>query len=175
MNDEETATDSVLVLGYGNPGRQDDGLGPAFANAFELLGRPDVAVDSNYQLNVEDAAAAARHGRVLFVDALRRDASGEGDAPFVVKEVQPAREIAFTSHSVSPEAIVALCDECFGTRPEAWTLGIRGYEFHFAEGLTTRARENLEQALEFAGEFIGPRPTSPYLRKEREHGKRKHA
>ena len=49
----------ILVIGYGNPGRLDDGLGPAVASAMEEFNLPGVSVDSNYQLTVEDAASAA--------------------------------------------------------------------------------------------------------------------
>ncbi|HUT26412.1 MAG TPA: hydrogenase maturation protease [Sumerlaeia bacterium] len=158
MKTRESSTGSILILGYGNPGRQDDGLGPAFAESLGSLGRPGVSVDSNYQLNVEDAASVARHDRVLFVDACR-----QGEAPFVISGVSPVREIAFTTHAVSPRAVLALCEDCFGARPEAWVLGIRGYEFGVVEGLTRRARGNLEKALGFVGELIGQW-------KEKEHG-----
>ena len=59
----------VLLIGYGNPAREDDGLGPAAAQAIEKLGIEGVSVDSNYQLTVEDAASAAHHDVVVFVDA----------------------------------------------------------------------------------------------------------
>jgi Ni,Fe-hydrogenase maturation factor len=49
----------VLVLGYGNPGREDDGLGPAFATEISQLGRQNVTVLDNYQLMIEDATAVA--------------------------------------------------------------------------------------------------------------------
>ena len=46
----------VLVIGYGNPGRQDDGLGAAVIERLEALGLEGVTVDADYQLNIEDAA-----------------------------------------------------------------------------------------------------------------------
>src|SRR5450432_1649313 len=49
----------ILVIGYGNPGREDDGLGPAAAAEIERLGRPGVSVRGNYQLVLEDAADVA--------------------------------------------------------------------------------------------------------------------
>ena len=59
----------VLVLGYGNPGRRDDGLGPRLAEELSRMGLPGVDVDSAYQLQAEDAAAVADHDVVVFVDA----------------------------------------------------------------------------------------------------------
>jgi len=45
--------------------------------------------------------------------------------------------------------------ELFDAEPEAWLLGIRGYEFsEFGEQLSERARENLRQALEFVSSAL---------------------
>ena len=56
----------VLVIGYGNPGRMDDGLGPATIDELEKLAIDGVDLDADYQLTVEDAAAVAgpRDGRL---------------------------------------------------------------------------------------------------------------
>ncbi len=89
---------SVLVLGYGNPGRQDDGLGPAAAEAIAQLHVPGVRVEQNYLLNIEDAADAAEHDCVLFVDAAE-----SGPEPYAVRKVVPADGMTFTSHIVKPE------------------------------------------------------------------------
>jgi hydrogenase maturation protease len=133
----------ILVLGYGNPGRQDDGLGPEAADRIEAMGLPDVAVDSDYQLNIEDAATMAGYDMVLFVDA-----SVDAAEPFTLKEIRPASAITFTSHSVSPESVLAICDEHLGAPPKAWVLAIRGYAFEFDGQMTDRAKDNLEKALE---------------------------
>jgi Ni,Fe-hydrogenase maturation factor len=56
--------------------------------------------------------------------------------------------VTFSTHSVPPATVLALARELFAAEPEAWLLGIRGYEFdEFRESLSKRARVNLEQAL----------------------------
>lgn len=132
----------VLVLGFGNPGRQDDGLGPAAAETLKKLGLPWVTVEINYLLNIEDAADAAEHDCVLFLDAAEF-----GPEPFDLREVRPAEEVAFTSHIVKPEVIVAICRKHFGRTPRAWLMAIRGYQFELQEGLTEAAKANLERAI----------------------------
>ena len=140
MNPQRPAR--ILVLGYGNPGRQDDGLGPAAAEAVEQLGLPGVTVEVNYLLNIEDAADAAEHDAVLFLDA-----AATGSEPFAIRTVHPAEEAAFTSHIVKPEVIMAICRKHFDRTPPAWLMAIRGYEFELQEGLTDPARANLDQAI----------------------------
>jgi hydrogenase maturation protease len=135
----------VLVLGYGNPGRLDDGLGPALAAALESDNLPGVTVDSDYQLTVEDADNVARHDVVIFADA----AVG-GAEPFYFRRVLPQAELAFTSHSLEPAGVLALADRLFNATPQGFALGIRGYRFsEFGEELSPRARANLSAALEF--------------------------
>ncbi|MDY7010323.1 MAG: hydrogenase maturation protease [Planctomycetota bacterium] len=140
-----TDTATVLVLGYGNPGRRDDGLGPALAAALEKSAISQVTVDSDYQLMVEDAAAAAEHDVVIFVDA-----SINCDRAFTFKRIEPKAEISFSSHSVSPESVLGLAHKLFGAETKGYILSIRGYEFEdMQESLTEAARANLDAALDF--------------------------
>lgn len=135
----------LLLLGIGNPGRQDDGLGPALADALAARGIPGLEVDADYQLTVEDAAALAECDLVLFADA---DAAGP--EPFSLREVEPRGSLEFSSHGVEPDAVVGLARRLFGRSPKAFIFGIRGYEFGaLAEGLSPRAQENLGRALDF--------------------------
>lgn len=139
-------TCSVLLIGYGNPGRLDDGLGPALAEAVEAMGLPGVTAEADYQLTVEDAAEAAKHDTVIFADA-----SVDGREPFFFRPVRPqAAEWSFSSHSLEPDAVVALAWGMFHARTKAYALGIRGYAFNeFGEGLSERAVANLTAALRF--------------------------
>jgi hydrogenase maturation protease len=146
-----SANSRTLVLAYGNPGRRDDGLGPAFAAALEAEHLPGVTIDSDYQLTVEHAAALAEQDAVVFVDA-----ACAGPAPLALRPLPPTPadklDVAptFSTHSVSPAGVLALAAALFGARPAAYQLAIRGYEFNeFGEGLSGRAAANLAAALEF--------------------------
>jgi len=132
----------ILVLGYGNPGRQDDGLGPAAVAEIESLGWPNLTAFDNYQLNIEDAMEVAAHDVVWFVDAAKT-----GPSPYAVHNVSPAASIEFTSHLVRPEAVLAIASQYYGASPQAFVLAIRGYEFEFIEALTPGATDNLHAAL----------------------------
>lgn len=132
----------VLVLGYGNPGRQDDGLGPVAAAEIGKLDWPGVTACDNYQLVIEDAVEISEHDVVWFVDAAR-----SGAEPCEVRSLSPALDIAFTSHLVKPETLLAIANRYYGKLPQAHLIGIRGYEFEFLEGLTDRASGNLAHAV----------------------------
>lgn len=142
---------SVLVIGYGNPGRLDDGLGPAFAERIAALEIPGVTVDADYQLNVEDAAELARHEAVLFADA-----SVDAGEPFTLTPLEPDdASLGFSSHSVSPAALLGLAATLFGARPRAYLLALRGYTFEgFGEGLSPQAAANLDAAVAHAAPLL---------------------
>jgi hydrogenase maturation protease len=141
----------TLLLGWGNPGRRDDGLGPALVAELESRHPPGVCFDSDYQLQVEDAAEVALYERVVFVDADR--AGGE---PFSIRRIRPdSRTLSFSTHSVRPEAVLALARSLFEAEPEAWLVGVHGYDFDsFGEGLSDGARANLAAAAEALDEAL---------------------
>lgn len=136
----------VLLIGFGNPGRLDDGLGPALAGIVEEMNLPGVTVEADYQLTVEDAAGVARHDVVVFADA---DVGGA--EPFWVKRIHPeATSLSFSSHSVGPQAVLSLAKELFHAEPEGYILGIRGYVFdEFGEKLSPKAKANLACAASY--------------------------
>lgn len=134
----------ILVMGYGNPGRLDDGLGPAFAERIQALEIPGVTADADYQLGVEDAAALAETDIVLFADA-----SVDGPAPFDLQPLEAQHAgVGFSSHSLSAGALLGLAKDLFGVSPRAYQVAIRGYEFNeFGERLSEQAQANLAAAV----------------------------
>lgn len=140
----------ILLIGYGNPGRLDDGLGPALAASVEKEQIPNLKIESDYQLCVEDAAEIADYDTVIFADA-----STEGTEPFEFVGIGPSDETSFTSHALSPEAVLGLAGKFFNKIPEAYLLKIRGYDFdEFGEKLSEKARRNLDSAVLFIRDFM---------------------
>jgi hydrogenase maturation protease len=137
----------VLVIGYGNPGRLDDGLGIACAERLEAENLPNVTVDADYQLTVEDAETIARHDVAIFVDAVV-----SGPDPFTFERVAADDEVgvSYTSHHLEPGAVMALARDLFQADVPAFALAIRGHDFdEFGEALSDQAISNLEAATRF--------------------------
>jgi len=143
----------ILIYGYGNPGRQDDGLGNEFVELLEEWVNEqkleDFEFDSNYQLNIEDAAAVADKDLVIFVDA-----STEEIESFILTPVDTSTKVAFTTHAASPGYIVGLSKKLYNKFPPTYLLHIKGYEWDFNEGLTEKAKQNLEESLEWMKEKL---------------------
>ncbi len=144
------AAPSVILIGYGNPGRLDDGLGPALAARIEQLRLPSVAVESAYQLVVEDAAAVAEYDIAIFADA-----ATDAIRPWYFRQLEPAADFAFSTHALTPAAVLGLAHDLFGARTAGYLLGIRGHAFNaFGEGLSPEARTNLTLAVAFLADRL---------------------
>lgn len=132
----------VLLIGYGNAGRGDDGLGPAFAERISASRPEGCRIDIDYQLTVEHALPVADAATVVFVDAMIG-----GDAPFQFAPVAADGSADLASHSLSPQAVLALAEMLYGATPEAYVLGIAGISFgEIAEGLSETGCRNLDLA-----------------------------
>ena len=141
---------NILLIGYGNPGRLDDGLGPALASRIEALSPEGLTVEADYQLVVEDAFDVSKHDIVIFADA-----AVKGKEPFFFEEIHSRSPMSLSSHSVSPEAVLFFAEQMFHSKARAYVLGIRGYEFNeYEERLSVQAVQNLEEAFQFILDLI---------------------
>jgi Ni,Fe-hydrogenase maturation factor len=60
--------DRTIILGIGNNGRQDDGLGWLFLDSLKDL-ESKLTLEYRYQLQIEDAELISNYKTVIFVDA----------------------------------------------------------------------------------------------------------
>lgn len=135
----------MLLIGYGNPGRGDDGLGPAFSESMLEQGLPSWEIDTDYQLVAEHVFDVSQHDLVVFADA-EIGASG----PYSFREIKPGAPENLGSHSLVPETVLALCQTLYGKEPKAYVLGISGKDFgEIQEGLSGHAAANLLEAEAF--------------------------
>ena len=134
----------TILFAIGNNARQDDGLGWAFGEALERGSLFDVEVHYRYQLQVEDADLIAEADKVVFVDAHK----GALPGGFQWKEVVPSANFEFTTHALSPEAVLFLCKDLYGKKPMAYCMLIGGEAWELDMALTETGKRNLEAALE---------------------------
>ena len=143
------AQPQILIYGYGNPGRQDDGLGVICAEKLSMETLPDVRIESNYQLNIEDSLIIAERDIVIFIDAAQT-----GHEAFTFYKLTPAKTIEITTHAMSPCFVLALCQELYNKNPPAYMLEIRGYEWEMKETISHSGNRNLAAAFDFLRELL---------------------
>jgi len=142
-------SEPVLVIAVGNPSRGDDALGFLLADRLEAWlaqeGLAGIEVLCDIQLNIEHALDLEGRRRVLFVDA-----DVGGDLPVSCRPVLPRRDASYSSHSVSPQAVVQICrDLRLPEPPVVELLAVRGTAFELGAGLSPAAARNLAEAWTF--------------------------
>ncbi|MBN8443788.1 MAG: Ni/Fe hydrogenase, partial [Thauera sp.] len=67
----------------------------------------------------------------------------------------PQRDASFTTHAMSPEAVLQVyADTQEGEAPSAWLLGIRGEQWALGEAPTRGALRNLEAAVSWTRAWL---------------------
>jgi hydrogenase maturation protease len=135
---------TVIVIGYGNTLRCDDGAGPRVAIALASRGLPGLTAIAVQQLTPELAEPLASAELAIFVDA-RRALQGE---PVEVRPLEPSDSGGTTGHASDPRALLALARETFGRSPRSWMVTVPAAEFNLGEGLSATAERGAEDALE---------------------------
>ena len=124
-----------LIIGYGNPLRCDDGVGPRAAEALSAsLQSVDVEVIACRQLTPELAQPLSRTQLAVFIDAACDCPAGSLQCRRLTSESKKAFSggAAF-SHFQTPESLLAWSEELYGGSPEAYCLSVGAASL--AEGL----------------------------------------
>jgi hydrogenase maturation protease len=133
----------LLVIGYGNTLRSDDGVGPKVADAIAARNLPGIQAISCGLLTPELADPVSRADKVIFVDAAV-------DAPREVqlRELAPAESSQIMAHAADPRTLLALARDVFGHAPPAWWLTVPVDNIGIGEDLSPFAQQGFALALD---------------------------
>jgi hydrogenase maturation protease len=136
----------VLVVGYGNTLRGDDGLGIRAAEMLcERWAGHGLAHLFCHQLTPELAEDVSRADAVLFIDARAGGVPGS----FECAEVAEADDAgASYTHRCRPGDLLRLARQLFGACPRAWLLSMCAEDFERGEGLSPRVEAAMSAFLE---------------------------
>ena len=133
----------LLVIGYGNELRRDDGVGPKVAATVAEWGIPGVRALSVHQLTPELADSIASADRVVFVDA----SIGATDS-IQVNDIESNDSFQILTHAADPRSLLALAKRTFGHCPPASWLSIPAQDLDFGDELSPLALKGMAAALE---------------------------
>jgi len=148
----------ILIIGYGNPDREDDGV------AWHILRAVCVALDLpapvsyedefpqheqvdfsfHLQLTPEMAEDIAAYEYVCFVDA------HTGNIPEEVRLIGVESDFQRSpfTHHLTPQSLISICESLYKNKPEAVLLSVRGYKFLFSRELSEETTKLVPQAIE---------------------------
>lgn len=133
----------VLLIGFGNEYRRDDGLGIKLLDLVENIEKIKVQ-----ELTFDMAEILKDYDVVIFVDA-----SIEGDE-FSFRKISEESTFSPLTHHTSCEELLIWTKTLYGKCPDIYLLSIKGYDFDFGEELSEKAKENLEKGVEFLRGFL---------------------
>ena len=144
----------VLVIGYGNLLRSDDGVG--WHAAGRLLGDPRLEgaeVITCHQLTPELAADVARASLVVLIDAsVNRGAPGS----VVVRRIQPWGDpppLAW-SHHLDPAALAGLASALYEAAPPMVVVSVAGASLALGDRLSPILQRALPGVVETVAEVV---------------------
>ena len=74
---------------------------------------------------------------------------GEAEEGFIFEECVANGEITFTTHALSPYAILALSNDLFEKFPKAYVLKIKGESWELGREMLPKTKENLRKAIAY--------------------------
>lgn len=138
-----------LLIGFGNPTRQDDGAGWDVLQRLEALNLPSVETRLAQQLGLEILEDWGVFERVLFIDA------GQGPGETRLEKIAASEIPASAStHHLKPETLLQLSQKLYGITPDLYLCRIPGVRFDFGEGLSPSAQGNVDLAVRLIKEWL---------------------
>lgn len=156
----KTSCPSILVIGYGNPLRSDDGVGQQIAKAVAAWGLPNVEAIAIHQLTPELAEPLARADTVMFIDAYPAAA----DLKIQVRPLELAESGMTSGHWCEPQALLAMTQALYGYHPQAWWVMVPGVNFELGDSLSPIAQQGIETALQSIDHLIKTLRTEPCMK-----------
>ena len=149
-------TRRVLVIGYGNPLRGDDGLGQVIAARIAETARPEaIGVIVAHQLTPELAEPISRSDLVIFVDAAVNLPAGRIKVVPVLPDALDAP--ATLGHHCGPAQLLAAAQRVYGHGPEAWAIVVGGASWDYAESLSPAVERLVPRLLHYIELLIAVR------------------
>ncbi len=142
----------TLIIGYGNPLREDDGVGWRVGEQLANEALPDVQVLLRHQLTPELAEPISKSKQVIFIDACVTGETGS----MKQEQVSPARTSpARFSHQTDPAGLLSLAELLYGACPAANIIAVSGERFGYREQLSPRIQAALPAVIRRVHELLG--------------------
>lgn len=140
----------LLLIGYGNTLRGDDGIGALVVRAVVRRHADKVTGCVVPLLTPELCTLFVEQGNVLFVDA-GTACAGDGCR---LLPIESSGSTAWGTHLASPASLLALAEEVYAVRPRAWCLAVPGEDFRLGARPSALARAGARQAVRIIEAFV---------------------
>jgi hydrogenase maturation protease len=150
---------SILVIGYGNSLRSDDGAGCRVSDIVASWDLPYVRSLTVHQLTPELAEPISQSELVIFIDAF---VGGNGQSSkrnrstpvLQVQRIAASKQLNSAAlsdlgHISDPRSLLLLAQQVYGEVPVAYSLLLPAVNLEFGEQLSDVTRKSIDQAVDF--------------------------
>ena len=141
----EHARQKILVIGYGNTMRSDDGVGRYIAEVVQDWNDEYVHALSHHQLMPELVDTIAQYDSVYFVDAFQTD----DHTDIVIEKLIAKQERESMNHTATPEYLLWLVHVLYKKNITAWIVKIPAPNMEFGERFSSVTHQARDSALDF--------------------------
>lgn len=143
----------VLIIGYGNPLRRDDGIGWVVAQRLANdLDTHAIQVVACHQLTPDLAEPVSRAAQVIFIDARADGMVGQVSCQWLPPDLAA---LPTSAHHLTPAALLAWSSALYGASPgAAWVISVNGACFDYGEGLSPAVTSALPVLVNLVAQHI---------------------
>ncbi|MGF1487536.1 MAG: hydrogenase maturation protease [Prochloraceae cyanobacterium] len=137
---------NILIIGYGNTLRGDDGAGQLVAREIAKKNHQNVKCLAVHQLTPELAEDISQASQVIFVDAVITNESKS--QKITVKPIKkPIFAQISTGHVGYPRSLLSLTQALYSRIPPACSILIPAVNFEFGEELSLLTQTGIQEAI----------------------------
>ncbi|HQJ75268.1 MAG TPA: hydrogenase maturation protease [Bacteroidota bacterium] len=140
----------ILIIGYGNTLRGDDGIGQIIAEKIEKLNFKDIDILALHQLTPDIAGKIIEYKVVFFIDASQNTELNEVQ----VLSLEPSESSPKIEHAMNPEDILKLAEELYNFYPKSFCVLVPARNFSFSESLSDLTKSMIQPAIKIITEKI---------------------
>jgi len=144
----------VLIIGYGNRLRGDDGIGPVIAEELQkCLSGAHLRILALHQLGPELAQDCSEADLVVFIDAVQTESPGEVSISWLRQE---AARPDFIAHYLEPQFLLTAAKQWYGKAPAAALITVGGANFKYETELSPEVTACTSRIVAEVAELVQP-------------------
>lgn len=136
----------ILIIGYGNTLRGDDGIGWHAAEQLRTsLTRSDITITTCHQLTMELSEPISEATHLILIDA----STGPEPGVIAMTQVEPDRALADSMHHhMLPAALLAYTEALYGVCPPSWLWTVTAAQYDFSEQLSPAVQRAMPELVD---------------------------
>jgi len=134
------------IIGYGNPQRRDDGIGPYIVRRLQERFKESrhIRFRTAHQLEPGLVEELQYADRIVFVDATINPLRDGWEWVRVRREPDV---LPYLTHHFKPSFVLTLFHAVYQRSPRTWQASVQGNDFGFGEGFSSEATARVEKAI----------------------------